>query len=34
MRFPSGKSFGELVAEAVLDQKIVEKKHEDADGQP
>ena len=34
MRFPSGKSFGELVAEAVLDQKIVDKKHEDADGQP
>jgi hypothetical protein len=34
MRFPSGKSFGELVAEAVLDQMIVEAKHEDADGQP
>jgi hypothetical protein len=34
MRFPSGKSFGELVAEAVLDQKIVEDEHETADGQP
>jgi hypothetical protein len=34
MRFPSGKSFGELVAEAVLDQKIVEDQHETADGQP
>lgn len=34
MRFPSGKSFGELVAEAVLAHKIVEDKHEDADGQP
>lgn len=34
MRFPSGKSFGELVAEAVLDQKIVEEKNETSDGKP
>lgn len=28
MRFPSGKSFGELVEESVLPQLIVEQKHE------
>ncbi len=32
MRFPSGKSFGELVAEAVLDQIIVEDKDENSQG--
>jgi hypothetical protein len=31
MRFPSGKSFGELVAEAVLAQMIVEEKNENPD---
>jgi hypothetical protein len=28
MRFPSGKSFGELVEDAVIGQLIVEKEHE------
>jgi hypothetical protein len=28
MRFPSGKSFGELIEEAVIGQFIVEAKHE------
>lgn len=28
MRFPSGKSFGELVEDAVIGQLIVEEKHE------
>jgi len=32
MRFPSGKSFGELAAEAVLAQTIVEDKNEDSQG--
>lgn len=32
MRFPSGKSFGELAAEAVLAQVIVEDKNEDSQG--
>ena len=32
MRFPSGKSFGELAAEAVLAQVIVEDENENSDG--
>jgi len=32
MRFPSGKSFGELVAEAVMAQVIVEEKNENSQG--
>lgn len=31
MRFPSGKSFGELVSEIVLAQVIVEQKNENTD---